>query len=780
VIKGSKKIILLIYGLLLITFNLQGQNVKITGRIYDEEDNNTIGSVIIFVNPDKIYSQTNSSGEYTIVCRPGKINISTRVLGYKSSNITLFLTSDSLLNIYLKKAPLELKEVPIIADSVKSINISDQGSIIVTSASIYETPKQFSEPDLLKSLQLLPGVISGRDGSAEMFVRGGDSGQNVVLANGCFFYLPSHLLGLVSPYDLDFIEKSELVKDYFPPYLGGGASSVIKVDYKGQVSDSLKAKLRFGLLSSGIIFQIPFKKLKLGISGGIKKSNYTFYSGLLKKILDKEIIDFLPPDNYSFYDAFLQVTHSSPKLGRLNYLYIGNYDNGTQKTLSTSLSADTVLSSTDIFSIGWKSITHALQWYLPTESRVKVRFDLNFNRLDFNRDMSQINEKKLGDVTLAEFNSSSFEFSPLISNIGSALSFARNDENLSYSAGIYYRMRYFHQNISASNNNNGVEIINEFGENSLISEPALFIDTKALLPYHLQIEGGLRLSGCLTQNSNYFLLEPRLRLIMNPEKKISPHLNFVKISQFDHSVEASNIGLRSMIWLPVNSAFGPEISNIFSVGFLSHINEKYILSFDGYFKNISGMVEFKPGASFLFDTSFNELLDKVKGRAWGFEIYLIKKIGKLTGSLSYTYSRSKREWLSPEGLIWIPSNADRPQNANISIKYSFGKRTSVGLGWVYISGSPASLYIHRTIYGQWFETKNNIRYPDYHRLDISFRHIIKFKLFSINIDADVYNAYNRKNTFYLKRIYNSQTGKNTYRNIALFPIMPSISISINY
>jgi hypothetical protein len=296
----------------------------------------------------------------------------------------------------------------------------------------------------------------------------------------------------------------------------------------------------------------------------------------------------------------------------------------------------------------------------------------------------------------------------------------------------------------------------------------------------LQLDAGLRLSGGFTRDANFIVPEPRVRLAFNPDGVISPHVTYVKLSQFDHSIEGSNAGLRTMLWLPVSRDFGPEISNVYSAGFQGQIKNDFVLTLDGYYKTTSGMIDYKPGASFIFDSSFVDMVDVVKGRSYGLEAGIIKRKGKLTGSVSYTYSRSQREWGSPEGLIWIPFTADRPHNFNLSAKYYFKTGTSFGLSWIYQSGAPATIYMHETSYGEFFETKNNIRYYDYHRLDISIRQIIYKKKFSIFIDADVYNVYNHKNTFYFKKIYDEAEMRYYFKNISLFPIMPSLTLTIKY
>jgi hypothetical protein len=232
-----------------------------------------------------------------------------------------------------------------------------------------------------------------------------------------------------------------------------------------------------------------------------------------------------------------------------------------------------------------------------------------------------------------------------------------------------------------------------------------------------------------------------------------------------------------MLWIPITQEFGPEVSDVYSLGVNGQV-KNYAWSVDVYLKTMQGMVDFKPGASFLYATSINELLDKIQGRSYGIETFLVKRIGQLSGNFTYTFSRSKRDWYAPEGRIWIPSVADRPHNINIALKYYWKTRTSFGLNWVYSSGLPATMYIHNTLSGRWFETKNNIRYPDYHRLDLSVRRIFKIKRTFINLDFDIANVYNRRNTFYLREVFDETRKTFIHKNVSLFPIMPSFSLSI--
>lgn len=761
-----------------------GQSLKITGRVFDKEENRIILNCMIFLEPGNQSTVTDQSGRYSFNCQPGRKRIFTRVMGYEPAEVKFNVFSDTIIDLYIRVSPYKLSEVRVVADSVKSIEITSRGSYLITPAALFETPKLFSEPDLLKSFQFLPGVSAGKDGSSDIYIRGGSAGQNIVLANGCYFFLPSHLLGFVSPYDIDFLESAELIKDYFPAELGGGAASIISLSYRKSKMDSLSALVRIGILSSGITIDVPLKKINSGLTAGLKRSNYSLYAPFLKKIVQRAE-GFLPPENYSFYDGYLRIAHTSRRLGEINYLFLGNYDNGSKQTKTEAKSSvfdsplDTLTIITDDISTGWNNMVHAIQWKLPTRGLLKWQLDLCYNRLALYRKI-----KNQVDLQRDEFNirttSTTYSLFPISNNFGSNFFVISESRILSFTTGFSFRLRFFSPLVNAENIVNNVNIQNSFGEKRVVSEPVVYLSTKLFLSKKLQADVGLRLTWAFTTDVSFLITEPRLRLSFNSGSSISPHINYVRLSQLDHYLEGSNVGLRSNLWTPVSKKIGPEVSDVISTGFQGNINDHFVWTLDAYYKSISGMVDFKSGASFLYDTLFEDMLDNVRGRAYGLEAGFIKRTGKLTGSVCYTFSRSEREWGSPEGLTWIPSNADRPQNANISMKYYFKGNMSFGFNWVYLTGSPATIYTHNSILGEWYETKNNIRYFDYHRLDLSVRKIFLLKSFSILLDLDVYNVYNRKNTYYFQQIYDKSNKQTIYKNVSLFPVMPSLTVTIKY
>lgn len=760
---------------------LPGQTFKITGHILEEKSGKHVSGAVLYLNPDRKQTFTDNFGNYSFTSAGGNKQITARQLGFKPVTIKINLTSDTVINISMIISPVELMEVMVTGDSVRHIERTGFGNFIVTSASIRETPRLFSEPDLLKMLQILPGVSFGKEGTSDLYVRGGGAGQNVLIANGCYFFLPGHLLGIVSPVDLDFLESAELYKDYIPSGIGGGASSVIGLDFRKPHTDSLTAQLRLGLLSSGVILEVPFKKVNLDLTAGIKRSNYSLYAPLLKKLIPDDVGDFLPPDKYSFYDSFVKISHESVKAGRISYLFFGNYDNGTDESNTRGTYGDTLLKNTDGIKTGWNSMIHALQWEPALRDQYKLILNINYNRLAIGREIyteskSFINstgEKKSSFGTL-------YSFYPAIHNTGFSATVIRDFDRILLSFGISDRIRSFVSNNYSLINRNDTLTRHSFSGNDFLNETSIFISSTLLSVNKFQADAGIRITGIFLGDAGFFTAEPRIRISYRQGSFISPHVNYVRLSQTDHAIEGSNAGLRSQLWLPLYKDIGPEISDIFSAGFQGDIKKDFSWSLDGYFKMTTGMLDFKPGASFIFDTSFVDMVERISLRAYGIEAGVIKRTGHLTGSAAYTWSRSKREWPSPEGLIWIPSVADRPHNLNISLKYHYKDKTSLGLNFVYQSGAPATIYMHETSYGEFFETKNNIRYFDYHRLDFSFRHVIHKRGFSMFIDADIYNVYNRKNTFYFKKIRNEEEERYFYKNISLFPIMPSLSLTVKF
>lgn len=760
--------------------DIHGQSIVISGSLLEKDNHKGISNGVVFLAPDNQVTSTNAEGEYSFTSSPGRKQISTKVLGYLPERISFEANSDTLINIYAQVSLFKLNEVTITADSIRNIVITNRGSFIITPKYIREIPRLFSEPDLLKTFQLLPGVVSGKDGSANIFVRGGGPGQNVILANGCSFFLPNHLLGFSSPYDLDFLESAELFKDYIPSEMGGGASSVINLEFKGSYVDSLRAQLRLGVLSSGVAIELPFGGINSSVAVGVKRGNYSIYAPFLKRIILSDVADYLPADNYSFYDGYLRLSHHSPQWGNISYLFFGNYDNGNDERITHSHRADTLINYSEGITSGWNSTVHAIQWDLPGRNPLKWKLDINYSKLMIGRDIYSQTESFINESELIDSRKISYSFAPTIKNLGTTLQVKKNELKFNFIAGISNRIRMYSPNMVASHEENGNVQENGFREISRLYEPAAYFSSTVHLTNKLQFDAGLRLSGGIIGEAVYILIEPRLRLAFDPGGKVSPHINYVRLSQFDHSIEGSNAGLRSMLWIPVSESFGPEISEVFSAGFQGNVKGHFNWTIDGYYKLISGMVDFKPGASLIYKTTIDDMLDIIDGRAWGLETSFTKRLGKLTGITSYTWSRSQREWSTAEGLIWIPTQADRPHSFNLSLKYHLTRRTSFGLNWVYQSGAPATIYMHNTTYGEWFETKNNIRFFDYHRLDFSLRQILYQKKFSILLDLDFYNVYNRKNTFYFLQTYDAEESRYYYKNISLFPFMPSISLTLKY
>lgn len=760
---------------------LSGQTFNISGHILEEKSGTQVSGADLYLLPDGRQTFSDNIGHYSFTSGGGNKQITVRLIGFKPVTIGFNLTSDTVINISMSISPVELMEVRVTGDSVKSIERTSLGSIIVTPAAIRETPRLFSEPDLLKMLQSLPGVSFGKEGTSDFYVRGGGAGQNVIIANGCYFFLPGHLLGIVSPFDLDFLESAELYKDYIPSGIGGGASSVTGLEFRKPRTDSLTAQVRLGLISSGVILEVPFKKISLDLTAGIKRSNYSIYSSLLKKLIPDDVGDFLPPDKYSFYDSFVRLSHESVKAGRISYLFFGNYDDGTDEIKTSGLYGDTLSKNTDGIKTGWNSMIHALQWEPSVSNQYKWTLNINYNRLAIGRKVYTESESFVNSSGEKLRSSGTlYSFYPAINNIGASATVSRNFDKISVSLGISDRFRSFVSNNYALINANDTETRNSFGGNDLVNETSVYISTAGRAGKKIHIDAGLRLTGIMIRDARFFMAEPRLRISYGQGSPVSPQISYVRLSQNDHAIEGSSAGLRSQLWLPLYKDIGPEISDVLSAGFRGDIKNDLTWTLDGYFKRTSGMLDFKPGASFIFDSSFVDMVERISLQSYGIEAGLIKRTGKVTGNAGYTWSRSKREWPSPEGLIRIPSAADRPHNLNISLKYHYTDNTSLGLNFVYQSGAPATIYMHETSYGEFFETKNNIRYFDYHRLDFSFRHTIHKRRFSMFIDADIYNVYNRKNTFYFKKTRNEEEGIYFYKNISLFPIMPSLSVTVNF
>jgi len=458
-----------------------GQTITVRGRVFDKETGQPVSHGLISINPGNISTTSDMNGDYLLYSSQGIRQLSAQVLGYRPLTIDFYAKSDTVIYLYLQVLPYELDEVTVTVEQVKNVRITQQGNIVITPAAMKETPRVFSEPDLMKSLQLMPGVIAGKDGSSDIYVRGGGAGQNIILANGCYFFLPSHFLGMLSPVDLDFLDNAQIYKDYFPAELGGGAGSVIALRFKKPRTDSLHAQLRLGMLSSGFTVELPVKSQNLNITAGLKRGNYGIIGFMQKKILPEEVIPFLPSDDYAFYDGYVSIDHSSENLGKISYLFFGNYDRGKQENEISSKNADTILFYLDRISTGWKSMVHALQWEPPAVNGLIWKLDLNYNRLTMDREMFRQTEKRFA-AKLFDVIKTTYSFSPTSDIIGSSLTVSGKSENLRWRAGLSDRIRLFSPNITAKNISYKKSLKYTYGETVRLFEPALFFHHLIISP----------------------------------------------------------------------------------------------------------------------------------------------------------------------------------------------------------------------------------------------------------------------------------------------------------
>ncbi len=751
------------------------QEVEIKFIISDIESSKLVNNCVIFLEPYHRSLVTDDSGTCSIILTSSKFSIKTERMGYKQFSCTYYSQNDTIIYISLYPETYPINPVVVKADTIDYFRKDKYSNFSISRKSIKEFPKQLSEPDIMKVFQSIPGVLSGREGSSDIYVRGGTAGQNIAYSNGASFFVPNHLYGSVSIFDSEFMENASLLKDFIPAKFGGGASSVLSLDYRKSKLDSFELITRIGILSSGAILDIPILKNKAGLSVGFKRSNYTLYYPILTTLLGKELNKFFPPSDYSYLDGFLRFDYLFSSGSEVTFLYLNSNDNAYRFEDNQSLRNDTTVLFTQGDESAWKNSVYSISFKSPTNKAILVELDLSISQLNLKRniysntkwlvDDSEIRTTGINNLVYPKKEQYKLGFN--LSNKGRTLSF-----------GLDAKLSNNDTRINVSYEDADAIISNELGLDVESKEISAYMSFNPNLSKGISLNSGIRISGYFVESSNYLVLEPRIRITSDIFHPYKVNLTYNRLSQNDHYIESSAIGLRTAFWMPSSLSFAPEISDIVSLGVSRQLFKKIDFEASIYAKTINGMVDLKPGASFLRSEHLIALLEQIEGKAYGLELSCIKSNGKIQGMFNYTYSRSLRTWDSNSDIQWISSLSDRPHNIAITSKYIVNPKISFGLNWKYTSGLPATLYIHTTSYGEWFEHKNNIRFPSYHSLDFSFSYKIKSRFFSTDFDFNVTNLYNRKNTYYLKRVFDEEKNRLVYRNISLFPIMPSMSITL--
>lgn len=783
------KNVLLAFSLYFLSaFQLNAQKATISGFIEDAKTGEKLFGASIYSKETLLGTTSNLYGFYSLTLPQGVHSVTFSYVGFQPIQMNLNLTKDTLITITLSPT-IDLKEFEVVATETEQIQERTQMSTIeISMDKLKKLPAFMGERDILKTIQLLPGVQSGTEGSSGMYVRGGGPDQNLILLDGVPVYNAAHLFGFFSVFNADAISNVQLTKGGFPARYGGRLSSVLDIRMKEGNNKEFHGEGSIGLISSKLTLEGPIIKDKTSFIVSGRRT----YIDLLTRPIIKTVSRNQGAETvagYYFGDFNAKINH---KINDKHRLFLSTYYGTDNAYLTTGFSYD---NTTENLTAGleWGNITGALRWNYLINKKLFANTTITYSRYNFlvGQSFESITKQQpKDDVTSFAFDYTSGIFDwagkvdfDYIPNGNHYIKFGASDIYHTFSPGVN----------TINYNANSQEIDTTFGNDKIYAhEMYIYAEDDIKLNKKLKANIGFHLSGFKLKETFYHSFQPRISARYLINSNMSVKAAYSTMAQYIHLLTNAGIGLPTDLWVPATENVLPMFSNQIAAGWAYTYKKKYEVSVEAYYKTMSNLIEYKDGASFFGgDSNWENKLERGDGLAYGAEFFVQKKNGPLNGWVGYTLSWTNRTFENLNFGETFPYRYDRRHDVSIALSYDFADKADIGLVWVYGTGNAVSLpiakypsanedpFFYYNTPVDYFENRNGYRMPAYHRLDLSLNIYKKKKWGEAVWNVSIYNTYNRQNPFFLF-IGNNNFGEPNLRQVALFPIMPSISYAFKF
>jgi outer membrane cobalamin receptor len=766
------------------------QKFTVSGHLKDEATGESlIGATAIQVKTTSGTS-ANAHGFYSITLPRDSVSLLYSYVGFEHQLVKFFLKKDTVINVNLKSSSL-LEDVVVNASKAEAVHdVTQMSSVSIPIEQIKALPAFMGEVDVMKVLQMLPGVGSGSEGSSGLYVRGGGPDQNLILLDGVPIYNASHLFGFFSVFNADALNHVELIKGGFPARYGGRLSSVIDINMKEGNMKKIKGEGSIGLIASKITIEGPIKKDRTSFLVSARRTYIDILARpLIKKYGEGSVA------GYYFYDLNFKLNHT---INSKNRLYLSTYT-GDDKAYSKDEHhyPDQGFPRTDYkqeFGLKWGNIITAIRWNSVISPKLFANFTGTYSRYQFEvfdsyqETITAPNQPTREDYYKNRYVSgirdwagkADFDFLPTPDH---SIRFGASMISHRFSPGVYTA-----RSLQEGDTTVGARI-------TTAQEFALYTEDDWKLSSALKINAGLHASAFLVENQWYQSLQPRISSRYFVGKDLSLKASFSTMTQFIHLLTNAGLGLPTDLWVPSTARVKPQQSWQAAVGGAKTYKGVYEISLEAYYKKMTNLIDYKDGASYTDIES--DWQDKValngKGTSYGMELLLQKKTGAISGWVGYTLSWTNRQYSELNFGKVFPYKYDNRHDVNVAASYTWNERMDFSMAWVFTTGNaitlPTSLYEGSTgptsqRFGyfpevRYYEGRNSYRMRDYHRFDFSFSWWKNKKWGQRKWTLGVYNAYNRQNPFYVDIGYNKK-GHPKFYQYSLFPIIPSFTYSFKF
>ncbi|MBY0435173.1 MAG: TonB-dependent receptor [Cyclobacteriaceae bacterium] len=767
----------------------KNQKVKIEGSILDLKSKEPLVGASVMITDLKTGSVTNADGKFEVTLPVGQHVVSFTYVNYDEKVIDLEIYADGEINVELEEAPTVLDEVVISDVATREFTTSRVGQTLISMREVKRAPALLGEVDLIRQIQVLPGVTTAGEAASGFNVRGGSVDQNLVLYDGMPVFNSSHAFGFFSAFNAEAIRDVTFYRGGIPAEYGGRISSVLDIRSKEGDYEKWKGSGGIGLISSNLMVSGPIKKDKTSIAVSARST----YSDWLINTIRTNYID-LRNSKVLFYDGAIKVAHK--------------FSDKTKLIASGYASRDEFRLRGDS-SYRWNNLVGSLR----LDHQFSPQFSSNFS------------------VGVGSYGYEVFDKDPRRGfNLSYQITYPSAKAEFHYQQGAHklsfggqsFLYNFDPGTLKPSTDQSSVKPVQMERQRSW--EHALFVGDAITLSEKYFVEAGLRfsmfssvgpatvnqyrsggpielgqLTGTRKYNSGetiktYYGVEPRLSMRYSITPSLSLKGGYNRTYQYLHLITNTTAITPIDIWQPSGFYFKPQYADQVSLGLFKNFKDKtYEVFVEGYYKTLENIIDFKDAATLILNTHLETDLLQGRGRAYGVEFSVTRTAGRLTGSLNYTYSRSLRTIAGPtdsesinEGREYA-SNFDQPNIVNLNWKYGISRRYFFTGNFTYHTGRPVTVPQSGFIVDNFtianFSDRNQYRIPDYHRLDVALviegNHRRK-KFWDGTWTISVYNLYARKNPF---SVFFSDSGNGLLKPYQLAIIgtaLPSISYSFKF
>lgn len=759
--------------------NADRRYITLSGHVRDAASGEMLIGATVYVEALSGGTITNTYGFYSLRFGKGDYHITYSYVGYEKQFFNLRIMADTVINIELVPSEMILKEVVVRGEGAAEQIAKAQMSVNkLEIKSIRQIPALMGEVDLIKAIQLLPGVQATAEGGSGFSVRGGSPDQNLIMLDEALVYNPSHLMGFFSVFNNDAVKGVELYKGDIPAAYGGRLSSVVDVRMNEGNSRKLSGQGGIGTISSRLMIEGPLQQDK---SSFMLAGRRTYADVFLALSKDEAIRD----NTLYFYDLN----------GKANY----TLDDKNRIFLSGYVGKDRF--GGEFFGIGWGNQTFTARWNHLFNSRMFSNFSLIYSRFNYN-------------LGVPSGQPNAFDWTAVMKDMSIKSDFT-------WFAGANHTVRYgfigtWHVFMPGKAKGVGSETIFntiEMPHNQAL-ESGIYISNDQKIGSRLMLKYGVRFSMMNNVGKStvfkfdnkhekvdstiyergkiyntYTAIEPRLSVSFSLNELSSIKAAYTRNVQYVHLAQNSTAGTPLDIWFPSSPNVKPQLGDQFSLGYFRNI-PKYMLevSTEGFYKLNHNAIDFKNHAELLLNQYIEGEFRFGDAHSYGLEVLVRRNEGRLNGWISYTWSRAFREIPEINNGKKYPATYDRPHDISVVLNYALSKRFSIGANWVYATGSAVTFPTGRFKIGNTivpvYSDRNSYRMPDYHRLDLSVTYHGKEKpgrKWKGEWNFSAYNAYNHKNPWVINFVSEQDNPDVTYAEMTyLFGIVPSITYNFKF